>query len=157
MKRTVLLAGAAAVVLAALALAYFYIPGGVRPALQEGELRVCLNAGGSIELDWPEAQDSSASVLYHLSLKSGDAHLQEDYSAPGLLLEQWTLPLEVQVQPVAEGKNLLGLSRRLTGESLRATVEPADLSAPEALGAPGPGALALSWRGSLEIMRRKEL
>ena len=145
MKRTVLLAGAAAVVLAALALAYFYIPGGVRPALQEGELRVCLNAGGSIELDWPEAQDSSASVLYHLSLKSGDAHLQEDYSAPGLLLEQWTLPLEVQVQPVDEGKNLLGLSRRLTGESLRATVEPADLSAPEALGAPGPGTLALSW------------
>ena len=56
MSRKWILAGAAALVLAALATAYFYIPGGVRPAFDEGDIRVCLNGDGTVELSWPEAR-----------------------------------------------------------------------------------------------------
>ena len=53
MNRKFILAGAAAFALAALALAaaYFYIPGGVRPSFEEGDVRVCLNEDGTILLD----------------------------------------------------------------------------------------------------------
>ena len=57
MTRKIILAGAAAFALAALALtaAYFYIPGGARLVFGEGDIRICLNADGTAELDWPEA------------------------------------------------------------------------------------------------------
>lgn len=58
MNRTLKFAGAAAVVLAALALAtaYFYIPGGIRPSFEEGEIHVLLDSGGTMEFTWPEAR-----------------------------------------------------------------------------------------------------
>ena len=54
MKRNTVLAGAAAFVLAALAVAYFYIPGGLRPSFGEGDIRIYLNEDGTMELNWPE-------------------------------------------------------------------------------------------------------
>ena len=152
MSRKILLAGAAAVVLAALALAaaYFYIPGGGRPAFEEGDLRVLLNENGSMELTWPEAQPADpavfSSVSYHLDVQSGESRLQRDYDSPGVLLEKFALPMEVRIRILAEGRNLLGLTRQVSGASLSASVQPAALSAPEAVGSPGPGTLTLRWK-----------
>ena len=168
MNRKFILAGAAAFALAALALAaaYFYIPGGVRPSFEEGDVRVCLNEDGTILLDWPEArleplpvngedggapaeEDGGApqdAVFYDLDVQSGDRHVQKLQSSPGVLLDSLTLPMTVRVQAVVEGKNLLGMPRRLTSQTLIVEVADADLSAPEAVGTPGPGSLALSWK-----------
>ena len=168
MNRKFILAGAAAFALAALALAaaYFYIPGGVRPSFEEGDVRVCLNEDGTILLDWPEGrseplpengedggapaeEDGGApqdAVFYDLDVQSGDRHVQKLQSSPGVLLDSLTLPMTVRVQAVVEGKNLLGMPRRLTSQTLIVEVADADLSAPEAVGTPGPGSLALSWK-----------
>ena len=168
MNRKFILAGAAAFALAALALAaaYFYLPGGVRPSFEEGDVRVCLNEDGTILLDWPEArleplpvngedggapaeEDGGApqdAVFYDLDVQSGDRHVQKLQSSPGVLLDSLTLPMTVRVQAVVEGKNLLGMPRRLTSQTLIVEVADADLSAPEAVGTPGPGSLALSWK-----------
>ena len=170
MNRKFILAGAAAFALAALALAaaYFYIPGGVRPSFEEGDLRVCLNEDGTILLDWPEARSEPLpengedggspaegdgpggapqnAVCYDLDVQSGDRHVQKLQSSPGVLLDSLTLPMTVRVQAVVEGKNLLGMPRRLTSQTLIVEVADADLSAPEAVGTPGPGSLALSWK-----------
>lgn len=149
---------AIAVALAVLAVttAYVYIPGGDLPAFEEGELRLCRNEDGSLELNWPEASLTDAakrafsSVSYQLELKSGDLALREEYGSPGVFLESFPLPVEVRVRILAEGKNLLGLTRRVTGGTLTATVEPAELPVPKVTGTPGPGALALSWKLSGE-------
>ena len=152
MNRTIIAAGAAALALAVLAAAYFYIPGGVRPGFAEGDVRVCLNEDGSAQLDWPEAREPEAEreapapVFYRLTCRSGDLRLQEDCASPGFLLEEAVLPLELHVQAITEGRNLLGLTRQIAGEELRASVQPAALEAPEAVGTPGPGTLALSWK-----------
>jgi D-alanyl-D-alanine dipeptidase len=151
-------AAAIAVALAVLAVttAYVYIPGGDLPAFEEGELRLCRNEDGSLELNWPEASLTDAakrafsSVSYQLELKSGDLALREEYGSPGVFLESFPLPVEVRVRILAEGKNLLGLTRRVTGGTLTATVEPAELPVPKVTGTPGPGALALSWKLSGE-------
>ncbi len=168
MNRKFILAGAAAFALAALALAaaYFYIPGGVRPSFEEGDVRVCLNEDGTILLDWPEArleplpvngedggapaeEDGGApqdAVFYDLDVKSGDHHFQKLQSYPGILLDSSALPMTVRIQAVVGGRNLLGMLRRLTSQTLIVEVADADLSAPEAVGTPGPGSLALSWK-----------
>lgn len=168
MNRKFILAGAAAFALAALALAaaYFYIPGGVRPSFEEGDVRVCLNEDGTILLDWPEArleplpvngedggapaeEDGGApqdAVFYDLDVKSGDHHFQKLQSYPGILLDSSALPMTVRIQAVVGGRNLLGMLRRLTSQTLIVEVADADLSAPEAVGTPGPGSLSLSWK-----------
>lgn len=155
MKRKIILAGAAAVVLAALALttAYFYIPGGDLPAFEDENIRVCLNDDGSMELVWPEAllTDAAAlafsSVSYHVDVLMGEKHFQKDCDSPGVLLRESSLPVEISVQVEAEGKNLLGLSRQVQGPGLNAVVESSEsLNAPRVSGTPGPGTLALSWK-----------
>ena len=184
MNRKLILAGAAAFVLAALALAtaYLYIPGGVRPSFEEGDIRVFLNDGGIVELSWPaaslaapprdgteeappaeggtDAQTESlpeddggqeAAVYYNLDVKGGERHIQTLQSHPNATLYpdaslgNLSLPMTVRVQAVVEGKNLLGLSRVLKGQTLAVTVDSIELSAPEVVGTPGPGTLSLSW------------
>lgn len=151
MKRKFLFAGAAALVLAALALAaaYFYIPG-ERPTFDGEEIRVCLNEDGAVELSWPEAGRglpgaSGLGVYYELDIKSGDDHVRLQ-SYPTTYLEKFSLPMTVRVQAAVLGKNLLGMYRTLRGQTLAAEVAAADLPAPEAVGKPGPGALSLSWK-----------
>ena len=141
MTRKIILAGAAAFALAALALtaAYFYIPGGARLVFGEGDIRICLNADGTAELDWPEARPSSRTepqdgggedapageaagtritpVLYDLELTSESGHTQKLENHPHILLENYTLPMTIRIQAVAEGKNLLGLFRRQIGRA----------------------------------------
>ena len=175
MTRKIILAGAAAFALAALALtaAYFYIPGGARLVFGEGDIRICLNADGTAELDWPEARPSSRTetqdgggedapageaagtritpVLYDLELTSESGHTQKLENHPHILLENYTLPMTIRIQAVAEGKNLLGLFRRLHSQELTAEVRFTDLKAPEAVGTPGPGALSLSWKLSGQV------
>ena len=177
MYRKHILAGAAALALAALALAtaYFYIPGAVRPSFREGELQVFLNEGGAMELNWPkavlggptedlvsppegedspdpaeiapeDAGDAEAVVYYNLDIKSGDRHIQKLQSYSGILLEDLTLPMTVRIQAVTKGENLLGMTRALTGQVLAAEVSDVELRAPEVVGAPGPGTLSLSWK-----------
>ncbi|WP_325228828.1 SH3 domain-containing protein, partial [Oscillibacter sp.] len=174
MRRKIILAGAAAFALAALALtaAYFYIPGGARLVFGEGDIRICLNADGTAELDWPEARPSSRAeppdggenapagevagpritpVLYDLELTSEDGHIQKLQNHPRILLETCTLPMTIRIRAVAEGKNLLGLFRKLAGQELTAEVGFTNLNAPEAVGTPGPGVLSLSWKLSGQV------
>ena len=179
MNRKLILAGAAAFVLAALALAtaYLYIPGGVRPSFSEGDVRVYLGDGGTVQLRWPQARvendtgglpdaaetvpeedgknppeapaedagDQGPPVSYSLNVKSGDQHIQKLLSSPDAFLGQLALPLSVRIQAVVEGKNLLGLTRRLTSQTLAVQVDSVELNAPEVVGTPGPGNLSLSW------------
>lgn len=152
MNRKVLLAGAGAAVLAALALAaaFFYTPGNSRPSFGEGEIHVCLNKDGTVELAWSEA---SSPAFYHLDIRGGGEHLKFDSDAPGAVLSDVTLPMEIQVQAAAEGKNLLGMSRRLTSRTrLEASVGYRELSTPEAVASPGPGSLSLSWKAEGESL-----
>ncbi|MEY8386126.1 M15 family metallopeptidase [Oscillospiraceae bacterium 38-13] len=168
MSRKVLFAGAAAFVLAALALAaaYFYVPGGVRPSFGEGDIQVFLNSDGTIELSWPEAvltvpaegseapenpeeaPTEPASVFYHLEILSGGERYNGSPAVPQTLLDDIALPMDVQIQAVTEGKNLLGTTRRLTSPALRASVEGTAPDAPQAVGSPEPGNLSLSWKFS---------
>ena len=181
MNRNIILAGAAAFALAALALAaaYFYIPGGVRPSFEEGDVRVCLNDDGTILLDWPEAspaplpeegEDSGPpaeggdrdgaprdAVLYDLDVKSGDRHFQTQRNGPGLLLEAFSLPMTVRIRAMADGKNLLGMPRKLTSQTLAVEVVSADLNPPEAVGSPGPGTLSLSWKQAGQVPELYEI
>ena len=159
MKRNTVLAGAAAFVLAALGGAYFYIPGGLRPSFGEGDIRIYLNEDGTMELNWPEAkvgvppetsaeppaESFSETVSYSLEIQSGGQRYPLSSSVPQALMSDLTLPLDIQIQAVCEKKNLLGITRRLTSPSLRASVENAAPSAPKAVGQPGPGTLSLSW------------
>ena len=174
MNRKLIPAGAAILALAALALAtaYFYIPGGVRPVFDEGVIRVCMNGDGTLELDWPEArlegrtaappededevppeggtdqppaEDGESVVFYDLEVKSGDNHIQKAISYTGASLGKLSLPMTVRVHAVAEGKNLLGMTRVLSGQTLAAEIADPGLSAPEAVGVPEPGRLTLSW------------
>lgn len=151
MKRTVLFAGAAALVLAALAVAtaYLYIPG-ERPAFDEGELHVCLNEDGTVALSWPEAGQgipgaTGLGVYYELDIRSGDDHVRLE-SFPTALQENLSLPMTVRVQAAVLGKNLLGMYRTLRGQTLAAEITAVTLSAPEAVGTPEPGKLSLSWK-----------
>lgn len=161
MVRKIIVAVAAALVLAAAALAaaYFYIPGGARLSFGEEEISVCLNADGTIQLDWPEAgvrTDTSVSsreraVLYDLDIQSADRRVQKLQTSSGVLLENCTLPMTVRIQAMAERKNFLGLYRKLTSQPLEVEVASADLSAPEVVGTPGPGTLSLSWKLSGQV------
>ena len=152
MKRKLIFAGAAALVLAALALAtaYFYIPG-ARPTFDGGtEIHVCLNADGTVELSWPEAGRglpgaSGLGVYYDLDIKSGDDHVRLE-SYPTSYLGNFSLPMTVRIQAAVLGKNFLGMYRTLHGQTLAAEVTAVNLSAPEAVGAPEPGKLSLSWK-----------
>lgn len=152
MSRKVLLAGAAAIVLAAAALAAaFFLPSpGTRPEFGEGELHVCLNDDGTVELTWPEALTPAR---YRLDIRgSGDKeHLKMDYETPVVALDGLTLPMEVRIHAVAEGKNLLGMARELTSaKGLEAKVDYMELPAPQVIGTPGPGTLSLSWKTGAE-------
>jgi len=200
MKKKMILLGAAALVLAASALAaYFYIPGAYRPDFDEGELLICLNADGTVKLNWPEAslagdgeaapaenpvgtpeedvvgtseeddaperadvpeEDSAApkegrsetaeagsaqTVFYDLDVQSEGLHYQKLLSDSSVLLEKASLPMTVRVRAVAEGKDLLGLSRIASSPWMEAQVDSVALKAPEASATPGPGSLSLQW------------
>jgi len=84
-------------------------------------------------------------VFYEVDVKSGGLHFQKFQSYPGVLLDEFTLPITVRVRAVTDGKNLLGLSRPAASPWLEAKVEPVELNAPEAVAAPGPGVLSLKW------------
>ncbi|MCI8970371.1 MAG: SH3 domain-containing protein [Oscillibacter sp.] len=162
---------AAVLALAALTAAYFYIPSGVRPSFGEGDLRICLNGDGTASLSWPEArlevpaeappeappgdgdalpeetpEEAGSPVFYQVDIKHGDQHLQLLPDGPGVLCQDLAPPMKIRIRAVTEGKNFLGLSRTLTGQTLTAEVAETDLSAPEAVGMPEAGKLVLSWK-----------
>ncbi len=163
MTRKIISAIAAAFALAALALtaAYFYIPGGAGLSFGEEDVRVCLNADGTMELDWPEASlkrregapgsSRERAVFYDLDIESGDKHIQKFLSAPAVSLEKLPFPLTLRVQARAEGKNLLGLYRKLSSQPLEVEIAGADLTAPEVVGTPGPAVLSLSWKQAGQV------
>lgn len=159
MSRKIFLAGAAAAVLAALALAaaYFYIPGS-HPAFDEGDIRVCLNEDGTILLSWPEARAAlpedisegapAAQMFYRLSLRdnSGSQPFKSLCDTTSVTLEGYVLPLTVHIQAETPRVNLLGMPRNAVSPALEAEVEYVGLNAPEAAAVPGPGNLSLSWK-----------
>ncbi len=165
-KKTIL-AGAAALALAALALAaaYFYIPGGEAPAFSPGDIQVFLNEDGTVVLSWPEAQaalpegtpaDAPASqIFYRLSLRDSSEFnngqpVKSVCDTNRVTLQNYALPLTVRVQAESPRVNLLGMPRYAVSPALEAEVAHADLSAPEAVAAPGPGTLSLDWKLSGE-------
>ena len=140
-RKSILFAGAAILAALALAAAYFYIPG-ERPSLGEGTVHVCLNSDGSMEFTWPEALSPAS---YRLEVRWDGQHAVFNTSTPSAASDELALPLELRLQAVTLGKNLLGMPRELAGRPLEATVERADMSAPRVTGTPGPGNLSLTW------------
>ena len=144
-------AGAAVLLLALLLAAVLLAPGGGRPGFERGDLLVCVNGGGDLELYWPGT--TSPGALYHLEVTCGGLHEERYCSRPAARLSG--LPegeeLQVRVWAAADGKDLFGRPREVRSwKTFRAgVVLPGDLEAPEAAASPEGG--ALRWTGEGEL------
>lgn len=135
-----------------LAVCVFLFGGGSRPGFEKGNLLVCVNGGGSVELYWPGADVSSA--LYRLEFHCGGVNGERYSSRPAAALSG--LPageeLRVRVRAVDDGQSVFGNPRQVESwKSFRAKVVlPDGLEAPAATGVMGDGTAELSWTGDGE-------
>ena len=60
----------------------FLTQGGERPGFEKGELLVCVNGGGDVELYWPGTTDPTA--LYQVEFTCGEARETRYCSQPSL-------------------------------------------------------------------------
>lgn len=136
-----------------LAAVFFLSLGGGRPGFEEGELLVCANGGGDVELYWPKT--TAPSALYRLEVRCGAFHSESYASRPAARFSG--LPagekLEVRVRAVTDGKDLFGNPRKVESrKTFRAGVTlPEDLEAPVVTGSLEGGAAVLRWTGTGEV------
>ena len=142
-----------AAALALLAALFLLNQGGGRPGFEKGNLLVCANGDGSVELYWPKT--TAASALYRAEYSCGEIRETRYCSQPGLKLSG--LPageaLEVRVRAVMDGKSLFGKPRE-TGswKTFRAKLTlPEDLKAPEVSGTLEGAAASLRWTGGGDV------
>lgn len=111
---------------AGIAAALFITPGFSRPSMGEGDIRIGTEETGSLSLYWPESPD--ADVTYLVSLRTGEEKkfrligqtAETSAALSGVTLDE---PLELKIQAVVFGKNLLGMTRELTSrDSIQVTV-----------------------------------
>lgn len=110
--------------------AWFVTPGAARAEMGEGDVEVYVQPNGNVSLSWPAASEGASYLLY---VRSGE---EKDYSFAGqheknsALLSGVSLnvPLHLRIQSIAFAKNLLGMTRELTGSrEIEVTIEPANL------------------------------
>ena len=154
-RRLLQIWGTAGAVLLILALAavFLFSRSGARPGFEKGDLLVCVNGGGDVELYWPKA--TSASALYRAEFSWGETHGTRYASQPSLSLSGVPAGerLEVRVRAVADGKNLLGKPKEVESwKAFRAKLTlPEDLEAPEVSGTLEDGAALLRWTGEGDV------
>lgn len=146
------LAGTGLLLALILAAAWFLTMGGERPRFGKGDLLVCVNGGGTVELSWPEAVSPA---VYQLEVRCGETEYEQYCSRPSAQVSgvREGEELRVRVRAVTEGKDLFGKPRQ-TGswKTLKAKVVlPEDLPAPEVIGSVGSGQVSLSWTGDGEL------
>lgn len=132
------LAGAALLLTLLASAAAFFLLREERPRFETGDLLVCVNGGGTIELYWPEA-----SGMYQLEFQCGETSLQRYYSRPSAVLSGFPQDeeLHIRVRAVADGPD--GKTIR-SWKTLKADFFlPQDLAAPEVSGSAG----TLRWTG----------
>ena len=146
------LAGAA---LAALALAACVLTlGGGRPEFEKGNLLVCADGGGAVELYWPK---TSGSALYQVDISYGEVYDARYCSLPSLQLSGVPegAELQIRVRAVADGETLFEKPRQVKSwKTLRASLvlpEDGSLAAP-VVSSSGPSG-SLSWTGEGEVFQ----
>ena len=156
MQRLIRAWTAAGIALLALLLAAFFLTrGSGRPRFEEGDLLVCLNGDGAVELYWP--QTSTPPALYETEISCGETRETRRSAVPALKLSG--LPageeLTVRVRAVADRKGLFGKPRHVTSwKSFRAKlVLPEAPEAPEVTALPGDGGTLLRWTGEGEVFQ----
>lgn len=148
---TVLLVLAGLAVLAALfAAAYLFTPNSARPKMAEGDVLVEVRANGTVVLQWPEAGDQAAFLLYMCSGEEKNYAFIKQYETNRAELPSISMsePLHLRIQAVAFGKNLLGMTRELTSpEPIEVTILPQELPGrPEVSGEPRDDkTITLTW------------
>lgn len=126
-------------------------PGASRPSVGQGELSLAVKNGGNLEITLPPSQDGAAYILYYRQEGQTQFTRAGQYHSGVVVLQgggiDLTRPLEIKLQAVSFGKNLLGMSKELKSRDfLTATVEPASLSAPELFCTPSQDRqAALQW------------
>ena len=139
------LTGAALLLALLAAAAALLLRGGERPRFEKGELLVCVNEGGDVELYWPEAASAD---MYQLEYQCGGTSLQRYCSRPAALLSGLPEGEELHVRVRAEADRGAGKTVQ-SWKTLKADLlPPRDLSAPKVSGSPEAG--MLRWTGEGE-------
>lgn len=155
------LIGGAALLALVLAAAHFLTMGGQRPRFEKGDLLVCVNGGGTVELFWPEA---SSPAVYQLEIRCGELQYEQYCSRPSTQVSgiQEGEELRLRVRAVTEGKDFFGKPRQTRSwKTLKANaVLPEELPALEVIGSVKSGQVSLSWNGDgdlYEVFKTYEL
>lgn len=145
--------GAAAAALALLLAAVFlfrpFRPGAERPVFEKGDLLVCSNGDGTVDLVWPAAE---APAMYQLEYQCGELQDERYYSRPSARLTG--LPageeLQLRIRAVIDGED--GGKPVVSRRTLKASVVlPEELPAPEAACSAASGTVTLSWTGEGDV------
>lgn len=148
------IAGAAALLLALTAAALLFGSAGGRPGFEAGDLLVCANGDGTLDLSWPQA---GSPAMYLLEFRCGETHFEKYYTTPAARLSGVPAgeELRIQIQAVADGKPLFGKPRQLhSWKTLKARVTlPEELPVPEAEGSLESGTVSLRWTGDGKLYK----
>ena len=146
----------AALVLGAGAAAWFVTPGITQPQMGKGNVTLYIQEDGHVLLTWPQM-----SAISRVSIRAGEEKkftVLNELSGDQMLLDGSLLnkPLDIKIQGVAKGNNLLGRERELVSQdAIEISLQPYSTLRPvlEAEGGQTPGELQLHWdgRGGYEI------
>lgn len=123
---------AAAAALGCLAfLIYALVPGGMKPGLGRGDLRVCLE-GDQLTVSWPQPINASASRLYRYDLEKKEYVLYGEFEGSGTTLSGVRANEEIllQLQAVKYTVNWVGKPCERTSRVKSVTVRPMLLDQP---------------------------
>lgn len=155
------LAGGGVLLALALAAAFFFTMAGERPRFGKGDLLVCVNEEGTVDLFWPEA---APPAVYQLEIRCGELQYEQYSSRPSAQVSgvREGEKLHVRVRAVTEGTDLFGRPRQTVGwKTLKASADlSGELPSPEVIGAVKSGQVSLSWSGDgdlYEVFKTYEL
>lgn len=112
-------------------LIYAIVPGGLKPGLGRGDLRVCLE-GNQMNLSWPEPVNASASRLYKYDSEKKDYVLYGEFEGTGTTMEGVRANEEIllQLEAVKYTVNWLGKPCERVSRKKSVTVRPMQLDRP---------------------------
>lgn len=112
-------------------LIYALVPGGMKPGLGRGDLRVCLD-GDQLLLSWPQPVNASACRLYKYDLEKKEYVLYGEFEETGTTISGVRANEEIllQLQAVRYTVNWVGKPCERTSRIKSVTVRPMLLSSP---------------------------
>ena len=145
--------GIAALLALTLGAVFFLSGGGGRPGFEKGDLLVCVDGDGRVELYWPET--AGAPALYRVDFTRGKDRVTRYVPQPTFGVSD--IPagekLEIRVWAVTDGESLFGKPRAIKSWKCfhaRLTL-PESLEAPEVTGTLEDGAASLRWTGEADV------